>query len=213
MYRQLKIKNSRLGLWLRKLWSQFRLPLSPVCDDSCSIHPSVRFSGHVENIRLGKNVKICADVHIHCHSNGLIEIGDGTTVEPHVELSTGISGGSIRVGKNCSINAYSVVYGHGGCIIGDRAMLAAFVTIIPFNHRFEDLSIPIAKQGLSHEGIVVQRNVWLGAGVRVLDGVTIGEGTVVGAAAVVSRSLPPESVAVGIPARVIKVRTAASQIA
>ncbi len=71
------------------------------------------------------------------------------------------------------------------------------------SHNFSDPNIPINQQGLTCKGILIEDDCWLGTGVRVLDGVTIGRGSIVGAGAVVTKSLPPYSIAVGVPARVI----------
>ncbi|MBW4645979.1 MAG: acyltransferase [Goleter apudmare HA4340-LM2] len=85
-------------------------------------------------------------------------------------------------------------------------MIAAHSGIYANNHNFADPTIPMSKQGVSRKGIVIEDDCWLGHGVTVLDGVTIGKGSVIGAGAVVNKDIPPFSVAVGIPARVIKSR-------
>ena len=84
--------------------------------------------------------------------------------------------------------------------------IGAHVVIIPYNHLFEDPSVQIFKQGSSQQGVFIEDDVWIGAHVTVTDGVRIGKGSVIGAGAVVTRDIPPYSVAVGVPARVIKSR-------
>jgi acetyltransferase-like isoleucine patch superfamily enzyme len=74
------------------------------------------------------------------------------------------------------------------------------------NHVFADPDRPIRLQGETAKGIRIGRDVWLGNGVRVTDGVEIGDGCVIGAGSVVTRSIPPYSIAVGSPARVIRQR-------
>jgi acetyltransferase-like isoleucine patch superfamily enzyme len=74
------------------------------------------------------------------------------------------------------------------------------------NHVFSDPDQTIMSQGLETKGIVIEDDCWLGTGVRVMDGVTIGKGCVIGAGAVVTKDIPPYSVAVGVPARVISQR-------
>ena len=202
----MKIKNSRLGLFVRKIFDSLRLPQSPNCDDTCSIHPAARFSGVMANIRIGRRVKIGRGAHIHCHSNGCVEIEEGTAIGDFVEISTAVPGGSVRIGKNCSINPYAHIWGHGGCVIGERTLLAPFVMIIPFNHNFSSVIEPIGKQGLSMQGVNIGRDVWLGTGVCVMDGAVVGDGSVVGASSVVTKELPINSVSVGIPAKVIGYR-------
>ncbi len=133
-----------------------------------------------------------------------LEIGDNTYIHEYVYIR--LYGGYIKIGKNCSINPFCVLYGHGGLTIGDNVRIAAHCTIIPSNHIFDRIDIPIFEQGETMIGIKIEDDVWLGTGVKVLDGVIIGKGSVIGAGSVVTRSIPPYSVAVGIPAKVIKKR-------
>ncbi|PSN10551.1 hypothetical protein C7293_27655 [filamentous cyanobacterium CCT1] len=83
-------------------------------------------------------------------------------------------------------------------------MIASHCSMYANNHRFDDWTRTINSQPLTAVGITIEDDCWLGTGVRVLDGVTIGRGSVIGAGAVVSRDIPPYSVAVGVPARVIE---------
>lgn len=112
-------------------------------------------------------------------------------------------GGWIEVGRAVGINPYCVLCGHGGLKIGDNVLIAPHCVLMPANHCFDRLDIPINAQGLTCRGICIENDVWLGARVTVLDGVTIGKGAVIGAGAVVTRSIPAQAIAVGVPARVI----------
>lgn len=155
-----------------------------------------------------------------------VSVGKGTVVEPRVVISTR-AGGSIRIGRDCyisegvqiitwggeivigdnsTLNPYTVVYGQGGTVIGNGVRIAAHCVIVPSNHKFDDTQEYIYKQGLSKKGIVIEDNVWLGAGVKVLDGVKISFGSVIGANAVVTKSTERNGVYVGIPAKKIKSR-------
>ena len=87
-------------------------------------------------------------------------------------------------------------------------MVAAHTVIIPSNHSFDDPDKPISHQGERSQGIEIGQDVWIGCGARVLDGVSLGDGCVIGAGAVVTRSIETNCVAVGVPARVIGVRGA-----
>lgn len=138
-----------------------------------------------------------------------ISIGSGTKIKDYAYL--GSRTGFIEIGKNCSINPYCSLLGYGGIRIGDNVRIAAGSSIVAFNHNFENADISIIEQGNRWEGITIEDDVWIAGGVRVLDGVTIGKGCVIGAGSVVNRSLPPNSVAVGVPARVIKTRTSKTQ--
>jgi acetyltransferase-like isoleucine patch superfamily enzyme len=114
--------------------------------------------------------------------------------------------GFVEIGEDCSVNAYSVLYGGGGLKIGNGVRIAAHTVIVPSNHKFADAGRPIREQGLSLEGIVIEDDVWIGAGVKILDGVTLGKGSVIGAGAVVTRSVAPNAVVGGVPARPIASR-------
>ena len=115
-------------------------------------------------------------------------------------------GGSIIIGDNCSVGFFSVLYGHGGLIIGNDVRIGPHVVIIPANHRFDRVDIPIRMQKLSKIGIEISNDVWIGAGAKILDGVLIGRGAVIAAGAVVNKSVKPYDVVAGVPAKPIKNR-------
>ncbi len=98
------------------------------------------------------------------------------------------------------------MYGAGGLKIGNGVRIAALSTIVPANHIFEDRERYIYKQGLNKIGITIEDDVWIGSGVRVLDGVTIKKGCVIGANSVVTKSTEEFGVYVGVPAKLIKYR-------
>ena len=85
-------------------------------------------------------------------------------------------------------------------------MIASHCAIGVAQHHFEKKDIPIDEQGVKKLDMHIERNVWIGAHVTIFSGVTIGEGSVIGAGALVNKDIPPFSVAVGIPARVIRSR-------
>ncbi len=96
----------------------------------------------------------------------------------------------------------------GKVIIGDNVTLASMVTIIDHSHGkgdYSDIDIPVMKRTLGVKGdIIIEDNVWLAEGVVVLANVRIGKNAIIGANSVVTRDIPANSVAVGIPAKVIK---------
>jgi acetyltransferase-like isoleucine patch superfamily enzyme len=136
--------------------------------------------------------------------SGSIKIGARTFIDRDVILRS--YGGAISIGEDCSINCFSVLYGHGGLAIGDNVRIAAHTIIVPANHIFNDPGTPIWRQGLSTIGVTIEDDVWIGAGVRILDGVTVGRGSVIAAGAVVTQSLAAMGVYGGVPAKAISWR-------
>lgn len=111
----------------------------------------------------------------------------------------------IRIGKGTKIEQFFHV---GACDlvdIGDNVLIASRVFITDHNHCFYDINVPIKHQGFQSGGkVVIEKNAWIGEGCVILPGVTIGRNSVIGANAVVTKDIPPYSVAVGAPAKVIK---------
>lgn len=111
----------------------------------------------------------------------------------------------VRIGRHCHINEH--VFIQGGSI-GDHVMVAPHVAILNDSHTYSDLNVPMILQPMT-----VKRNpsigddVWLGRNVVVMPGVSIGSGSIIGAGAVVTKDIPPNSIAVGVPAKVIRKRS------
>ena len=111
----------------------------------------------------------------------------------------------ISIGKSC-INEDIVINGFGGVTIGDHVLVAHRCTFFSDDHQFEDPERLILDQGRRPAPIRVEDDVYFGANVVVLAGVTIGRGAVIGAGSVVTHDIPPLAVAVGSPARVVRQR-------
>ena len=159
------------------------------------------------NISLGKACKISPEARMHPRG-GRIVLGDQCTISPGAIVQ-----GNVRMGKCCSVQSYSVVIGYGsteekeGVItLGDYVRIAPHVTMLAGNHRFADPGRPIHEQGLELAPIRIGHDVWIAAGARIMAGVSIGDGCVVGAGSVVTKDIPPHSIAAGVPARVIRKR-------
>lgn len=174
--------------------------------ENTRISKNAEISGFIKNIKIGSGVSLNSNVTLLCHdAKSFIEIGDNTVVKPYAMLMT-YPGGSIKIGKNCSINPFCVLYGQGGLVIGDHVRIATHCVFIPANHRADELDVPITSQGLDKKGIKIGNNVWIGASVTVLDGCEIGDGAIVGAGAVVTKDVAPNSVVAGVPAKLIRYR-------
>ena len=94
----------------------------------------------------------------------------------------------------------------GGITVGSDVIAGQNVRFHSENHRFDDPDLPIRQQGVTHRGITVGNNCWIGAGAVFLDGAALGDGCVVGANAVVTKAFPANSVIAGVPAKVLQMR-------
>jgi uncharacterized protein (TIRG00374 family) len=149
---------------------------SCVIDEYCAISAQ---GDNDSKITLGNEVLLGRGTVLSTR-NGNIEVGDFSNI-----------GGNCRIGTTTHVK------------LGKHVLLAARCYIGGAQHRFDRTDIPIMRQGYdSKGGVVIEDDVWLGADVKVLDGVTIGTGSVVGAGSVVTKDLPPYAIAVGVPAEI-----------
>jgi galactoside O-acetyltransferase len=161
------------------------------------------------NIEIGNGVYLFKGVRLDAkgHPNNKLFVADGVAIERNVDIGC-LDNTCIHIDVETFIGPNVCIAGPGNIKIGKRCMIAANSGIYANNHNFTNPILPIKYQGVSRKGIVIEDDCWLGHGVTVLDGVTIGKGSVIGAGAVVTKDIPPFSVAVGTPARVIKSRIA-----
>jgi acetyltransferase-like isoleucine patch superfamily enzyme len=146
-------------------------------------------------VRFGHHFSLARGAEI-CFGDGCI-IDRGMTVEVTGRLEVGPR---TIFGHDCTVAARSSV------TIGANCLVAELVSIRDHDHDFSRLDLPTRDQGATTADIVVGSNVWLGSKVTVLKGVTIGDNAVIGAGAVVSRDIPANAVAMGVPARVVRYR-------
>ena len=127
--------------------------------------------------------------------------GSGLCIWDNVQLN---KPSLISFGNSVSINRGTIIHGGGGVVIGSNVLIAPNVIIYSQNHEFSDLKVPINSQGYSYSKVIIADDVWIAAGVIILPGVFIGEGSVIGAGSVVTNNIPKNSLAVGVPAKVVK---------
>lgn len=160
-----------------------------------------------EYISIGDNVKICDGVTLIARGKGGITIGTGAWLNDRVYLDTEWKDkGYISIGESVYIGTGTTLFGHSGLEIGDHALLAQNITITPYSHIFDNPNEFIIRQGGNTRKVTLGRDCYIGMNTCVVYSADIGEGSVVGSGAVVVKSIPPYSVAVGNPAKVIKRR-------
>lgn len=110
----------------------------------------------------------------------------------------------IKIGNNVTLNEWVYISGYGNVTIGDAVRIGSRTTIISSDHEFGDRNKKIYQQGIkSRGGVTIEDDVFIGTGVIILDGVTIGTHSVIGAGSVVTKNILPYSVVAGNPAKVI----------
>jgi acetyltransferase-like isoleucine patch superfamily enzyme len=172
-------------------------------------HVKVR---HGYQITAGKNLILGDNVDINALSTNGIQLGDNVSIaRDSILFCTGViaqKGIGITIGDRTGIGARAFLAGQGGITIGSDVITGPNIQIFSENHNFSDLEQTIKTQGVTKQVTVIGSNCWLGGGVTILAGVTIGDGCIIAAGSVVTKSVPQNSVVAGVPAKVVKSREA-----
>lgn len=166
----------------------------------------VSFSAYLkglDRIELGSGCKIHADASVDASRSPGVRFGDKVTLNRYAYVQGGEGG--VRLGHRVEINNFSIVNGTGGVDIGDDTLIGPGVRIISYQHRHAR-DTTIRSQAVDARPIRIGRDCWLGANSVVLAGVTIGDGAVVAAGAVVRADVPDFAIVAGVPASVKKYR-------
>lgn len=154
-------------------------------------------------LAIGRDAWIKPSARIN-YRRGKVEIGHSVTLQRGALIDA--QRGYITLGDDVSVNHYTIILGTGGVIIGNFVRIAAHTMIVSFDHNFASRDIPITKQGITKKPIVIEDDVWIGAGAKILGGAIVAKGCVIGANAVVKGHTKPYGVYVGNPARLVKYR-------
>ncbi len=163
---------------------------------------------HPHKIKIGENCIIDENCVLDAKGEDLrgIELGDNCVLSRNNILSC--KGGYIKLGSGTNIAQNSLVHSESAVELGKNTLVASYVYFVGGgNHDFSRTDVPIIQQpSLSRGGIFIEDNCWFGAGVIILDGTRIGSDSVFAAGAVVNSDIPPFSIVVGMPARVLRSR-------
>lgn len=167
-----------------------------------------RYSKH---LTAGSDLIVEEYAELNCLSSENITLGNRVTIGRFAVIRPSNSyggpiGKGLKIGHNSNIGAYNYVGCSGYIEIGDNVMLGPRVGLFAENHNFENADIPIKDQGVTLKFIKIESNCWIGTNSVILAGVTIGEGSVIAAGSVVTKDIPPYSIAAGVPAKVLKSR-------
>jgi acetyltransferase-like isoleucine patch superfamily enzyme len=187
--RMLTWRYARL-LW-RYLWRRFLTPAGWRWDTDGPV-----FFGRRLELQIGKRGTI--------RFGRFVWVGDGTKIRCHE--GEVVIGRKTVIGQECTISAYKHVRIGEQCVVADRAMF------IDFDHGVVEAERPIRQQGIYKRPVDVGSNVWIGYGATFLRGVRVGDNSVIGTYAVVTKDVPANAVVAGVPARVLRMRDAPQEL-
>ena len=181
----------------------FKLPTFAIIKLSSVLPPpsqvNLSFMSFVDS-----NIDFSYDNTAHFSLGNNSKIGRNTLI--YISTNSPSSKAFLEIGNYSHIGAYSVIGSSGGVFIGDHVITGQSLYVHSENHIYDDLDRNIKAQGVYSKGIVIENDCWIGSRVTILDGVTIGQGSVIAAGSVVSKSIPPFCLAAGIPAKVVRKR-------
>ena len=148
----------------------------------------------------GKNARICRNSRIDVMPFNNFVLGDNSTIEDFCTINNGV--GDVVIGQRSRIGMGNVLI--GPVTIGNDVILAQNIVMSGLNHGYEDITLPPHNQPVTKKLITLEDEVWVGANVVIVAGVTIGKHSVIAAGSVVTKDVPSYSVVAGNPAKIIK---------
>jgi len=171
--------------------------------------PCVKIRCH-SRVRLGFGVTLDQGVLVDGLSRDGVIIGDGVSIGRNSIIrctgSLSALGVGVTIGTGSGLDSFAFIGAAGGVEIGKNVIMGQHVSLHAENHKCEDLNQLIKDQGTTRLGIIIGDNCWVGSNVTFLDGCRVGSGCVIGAGSVVRGTIAENSIVVGIPARVIRIR-------
>lgn len=186
-----------------KLWFYLKNPKKALLGKNVSFF-------YLSKFKFGNYMKLGDSVHVSALGEEGIEVGRNFSLGAfsRMVVSTTFNdlGKNIKIGDYVGIGEFAYLGGAGGLEIGDECIVGQYFSCHPENHNHHYLHEPIRHQGVTRKGIKIGNNCWIGSKVTVLDGVEIGDGSIIAAGAVVTKSFPKNSIIGGIPAKLLKTR-------
>ena len=142
---------------------------------------------------------------VDIHPGGLVHMGQANWFEKGYTLAA--VGGRITLGNNNYFNRNVKIVCYDSVEMGNDCLMGDSVHIYDQDHNFSDINAVICSQGYTTKPVKIGNNVWIGAKATILKGVTIGDGAIVGANALVNKDVPANSIVVGNPATIVKMRS------
>ena len=152
------------------------------------------------NLPKSRHMKMAKKMRVFFAKRILDYCGKDVNIEQSANFSPGVRLGDYSgIGVKCDVT--------GPVNIGNYVMMGPEVFITTANHRYDRIDIPMMYQGSTEEKpVIIEDDVWIGRRAIILGGVTVGKGSIIGAGAVVTKSIPPYSIVGGVPAKIIKSR-------
>lgn len=155
-------------------------------------------------LTIGRNVLIRRGVEFRATGHSKIIIEDDVRIDRGVRFLAA-NDAIVRIGRRTRIGCHTVINGGDSVSVGSQCLIAGFVVVQSSMHRHR-LGELIQSQGYNHAPVILESDVWIGAHAILMPGCLLGQGCIVGSNAVVTRNVGADEIAMGIPARVTKVR-------
>lgn len=138
-------------------------------------------------------------------SNAVLEVGNNCTIQNYAFFQLTMPNPKVYIGNDSVIGRHCMITAKNLIRIGNKVLMGAYVQVIDHNHEMA-AGVPIREQPAKIGEVIIGNDVWLGAGAKILANVHIGDGAIIGSNAVVTSDIPANAVAVGVPAKVIRLR-------
>jgi len=166
--------------------------------------PWLKVGGDAKNIRIGDEVKIMGDIDLRNREQGTIEIGDNVVIDDRCRL-VAANDAVLSIGAFTRIGLHTIFNAGASISVGKEVLISGFCYVQSSNHGIRR-GVPIQRQSHTYGTITIENGSWLGSHVTLLPGAHVGAGAVVGAKTVVTKSIPANSVNMGVPSKVAGMR-------